>query len=61
MVAMAVVAVTFGIALLAIQLAGLPEGAGHGVAVTGYVVIIAVALVVRRVADRAAKAVTEQP
>ncbi|WP_146070761.1 SdpI family protein [Cryobacterium sp. M91] len=60
MVAMAVVAVAFGFALLTIQLAGLPEGAGHVVVVTGYVVIVAVALVVWRVADCAAKAITEQ-
>ena len=60
MVAMAGVAVAFGLALLTIQLAGLPEGVGHIVAVSGYIVIVAVALLAWRVADRAAKAITEQ-
>ena len=60
MVAIAVVAVAFGIALLTIQLAGLPEGAGHIVVVSGYGTIVAVALLAWRVSDRAAKAITDQ-
>ena len=48
-VAIAVVAVAFGIALLTIQLAGLPEGAGHIVVVSGYGTIVAVALLAWRV------------
>jgi len=47
-VAMAVLSVVFGIVLLTFQLGGYPEGVGHILALSGYVVILPVALVAWR-------------
>ncbi|WP_051172242.1 SdpI family protein [Microbacterium indicum] len=55
LIAMAVVALAHLAALLAVQLIGAPEAAGHVLSVSGYVLVVAIALLARRAADRAAR------
>lgn len=58
--AIALIAVAHMIALLTIQLTAYPEALGHILSVSGYIVIVAVALLAWRAANRASIAASDE-